>query len=108
MSNHHPLLFPKNEKQKPNKNKPPADRKDKKETKILAFCLGVDFPFLKKAGGGGWKFTHNPFSLPKPEFINDHLAGQNIEKILTTQYDIVMNGYEIGGGSIRAHTPELL
>ncbi|OGY59044.1 MAG: hypothetical protein A3H06_00320 [Candidatus Colwellbacteria bacterium RIFCSPLOWO2_12_FULL_44_13] len=93
----------------------PDVRKDKNDPNLLAFCWVVDFPFFEKtdpsANSGqvsGWTFTHNPFSLPKPEFINDHLAGTNIETILTTQYDIVMNGYEIGGGSIRAYTPELL
>ena len=37
-----------------------------------------------------------------------HLGGTNIDQILTTQYDLVCKGYEAGGGSIRAHRPELL
>ncbi|TSA43909.1 hypothetical protein D4R49_01595 [bacterium] len=36
------------------------------------------------------------------------MKGENIGDILTTQYDIVCNGYESGGGSIRAHKPEIL
>ena len=56
----------------------------------------------------GWTFTHNPFSQPKDEFIEDQLGKTNIEDILTTQYDLVCNGYEIGGGSIRAHDPNVL
>jgi len=36
------------------------------------------------------------------------MAKKNIEKILTTQYDIALNGFEIGGGSIRNHRPEAL
>ena len=46
--------------------------------------------------------------MPKPEFIDDLLKGQSIGNILTTQYDLVCNGLEVGGGSIRAHTPEIL
>jgi aspartyl-tRNA synthetase len=46
--------------------------------------------------------------MPLPEFLEDHLAGRNIERILTTQYDLVCNGFEAGGGSIRAHRPEIL
>lgn len=84
----------------------------------LAFAWVVDFPFFKKVdksdaaevldSKSGWTFTHNPFSRPKPEFLADHLAGTNVENILTTQYDLVCNGYELGGGSIRAHEPEVL
>jgi aspartyl-tRNA synthetase len=40
--------------------------------------------------------------------MKDLLAKKNIDKILTTQYDIVLNGYEVGGGSIRNHRPESL
>jgi aspartyl-tRNA synthetase len=62
----------------------------------------------KRDGKSGYTFTHNPFSAPLPEFLADHLAGTNVESILTSQYDLVCNGYEAGGGSIRAHRPEEL
>ena len=75
---------------------------------VLAYAWVVDFPFFEKTEEGGWIFTHNPFSQPKPEFLADHLAGANTENILTTQYDLVCNGYETGGGSIRAHDPKVL
>lgn len=55
-----------------------------------------------------WTFTHNPFSAPKEEYMDDLMHARNIEHILTTQYDIALNGYELGGGSIRNHRPEAL
>ncbi|MEX2145324.1 MAG: aspartate--tRNA ligase [Candidatus Spechtbacterales bacterium] len=81
--------------------------KDKKNN-VLAFAWVVDFPFFEKDDSGRWTFTHNPFSQPKEEFVEDLIAGKNIENILTTQYDLVCNGYEVGGGSIRAHDPRVL
>jgi aspartyl-tRNA synthetase len=68
----------------------------------------VDFPQFEKTDDGGWTFSHNPFSMPKMEFIQDHINGVNLENILAQQYDFVLNGYEIGGGSIRAHRKDLL
>lgn len=85
---------------------------------VLSFAWVIDFPFFKKVdkkdlaevadGKSGWTFTHNPFSMPKDEFLEDHLVGKNVDKILTTQYDLVCNGFEAGGGSIRAHQAEIL
>jgi len=79
-----------------------------KENGILAYAWVIDFPFFEKTDKGDWTFTHNPFSMPKAEFIDDVLKGENIENILTTQYDLVCNGFEAGGGSIRAHKPEII
>lgn len=79
-----------------------------KQTGVLAYAWVIDFPFFERDDQGGWTFTHNPFSLPLPEFIDDHLAGRNVEQILTSQYDLVCNGFEAAGGSIRAHRPDLL
>lgn len=81
---------------------------EKKDGKTLAYAWVYKFPFFDKTDDGGWTFTHNPFSMPVPESVDDLLAGKNIEDILTTQYDLVCNGYESGGGSIRAHDPEIL
>ncbi|HEX5447784.1 MAG TPA: aspartate--tRNA ligase [Candidatus Saccharimonadales bacterium] len=81
---------------------------EKKDPKLLAYAWVYKFPFFEKTDEGGWTFTHNPFSMPVPEHVDDLLAGRNIENILTTQYDLVCNGYESGGGSIRAHQPEIL
>lgn len=91
---------------------------EEKERGVLAFAWVVDFPFFKKVdisdaaevadGKSGWTFTHNPFSMPRAEHLEWHMQGKNIDQILTTQYDLVCNGYETGGGSIRAHQPEIL
>jgi aspartyl-tRNA synthetase len=107
----------------------PDLREDKDDPNLLAFCWVIDFPFFERVKdernpeqGRGvspstssgqtskdvWTFTHNPFSAPKPEYMNDLLEGKNIGDILTTQYDIVLNGWEIGGGSIRNHQAEAL
>lgn len=91
---------------------------DEKKQGILAFAWVVDFPFFKQVDNAdaaevqdsksGWTFTHNPFSMPQEEHLQDHLDQKNIAQIKTAQYDLVCNGYEVGGGSIRAHQPEVL
>lgn len=81
---------------------------EEKKNKVLSYAWVKDFPFFEKSDNGKWTFTHNPFSMAKPEFIDWLLKGKNIDQILTTQYDLVCNGVEVGGGSIRAHKPELL
>lgn len=85
---------------------------------VLAFAWVVSWPFFKKVdksdaaevrdGKSGYTFTHNPFSAPIPEHEEWLLKGEHIDEITTSQYDLVCNGFEAGGGSIRAHKPELL
>ncbi|MEN9405617.1 MAG: aspartyl-tRNA synthetase, aspartyl-tRNA synthetase [Candidatus Parcubacteria bacterium] len=75
---------------------------------ILAYAWVVDFPFFEKTDEGKWTFTHNPFSMPAPEHLEWHMKGEHLEDIITQQYDLVCNGFESGGGSIRAHQPEIL
>ncbi len=79
-----------------------------KKNKIQAFAWVVDFPFFEKTEEGGWTFTHNPFSAPLPEYKELLLQKKDIGSIVTTQYDLVCNGFEVGGGSIRAHEPQVL
>ncbi len=86
----------------------PDIREDRNNPDLLAFCWVVDFPFFEKTDQGGWTFTHNPFSRPKPEHIDWLMAKENIGEILTSQYDVALNGNEIGGGSIRNHNPKAL
>jgi len=81
---------------------------EEKEKGILAYAWVVDFPFFEKTDDGTWTFTHNPFSMPRQEDIEKLMKGEDIENILAQQYDLVCNGFEAGGGSIRAHKPEIL
>jgi aspartyl-tRNA synthetase len=89
-------------------NDKPDLRKNKDDQNELAFCWVIDFPFFEKTEEGSWTFTHNPFSAPKPEFISDLMESKNIGDIMAAQYDMVLNGYEIGGGGIRNHDPKAL
>jgi aspartyl-tRNA synthetase len=86
----------------------PDLREDKNDSNLLAFCWVVDFPMFEKDEKGGWTFTHNPFSSTKPECLSDLLAKENIGDIIAAQYDLALNGFEIGGGSIRNHKPNAL
>ncbi len=86
----------------------PDLRKDKNDPNLLAFCWVTDFPFFEKTDAGTWTFTHNPFSAPVAASMPDLLARKNIGSILTTQYDVTLNGWEIGGGSLRNYQPDAL
>ncbi len=79
-----------------------------KKNGTLAFAWVIDFPFFEKDKEGKWTFTHNPFSMPAPEHLEWHTKGEHIEKIVTQQYDLVCNGFETGGGSVRAHKADIL
>ncbi len=81
---------------------------EEKENGTLAYAWVVNFPFFEKTKEGTWTFTHNPFSMPVSEHLDWLMKGERIGDILTTQYDLICNGFESGGGSIRAHTPDIL
>jgi aspartyl-tRNA synthetase len=94
-------------------NDRPDIREDKNDPNILAFAWIVDFPFFEKTtkenlGEGEWTFTHNPFSAAIPADEEKLSAKKDVGNITAAQYDIILNGFEIGGGSIRNHKPQLL
>ncbi|MFA6522469.1 MAG: aspartate--tRNA ligase [Patescibacteria group bacterium] len=85
----------------------PDLRVNKEDPNELAFLWVVDFPMFEK-DGSRWTFTHNPFSAPKPADMDKLMKKEDVGSIQAAQYDIVLNGFEIGGGSIRNHKPEAL
>jgi aspartyl-tRNA synthetase len=70
-----------------------------------AFTWVVDAPMFEEDGSGGWTAVHHPFTAPLPEWA-DKFATEPAGA-LADAYDIVCNGTEIGGGSIRIHRPDL-
>ncbi|GAA3748523.1 aspartyl-tRNA synthetase [Spinactinospora alkalitolerans] len=70
-----------------------------------SFLWVVDAPMFEEDGEGGWTPVHHPFTGPKPEWSeNFHEDPGNA---LAYAYDMVCNGSEIGGGSIRIHRGEI-
>ena len=66
----------------------------------------VDFPLFDwNEDKNRWDSLHHPFTSPNPEDIN--MLDEDPGKVRSWGYDIVMNGYELGGGSIRIHNKEL-
>ena len=86
---------------------------------VLAYCWVHRFPMYKwDADAGRWDATHNPFSgvLPEDEPLLVTASGDPLKpspddpagRARALQYDIALNGWELGGGSIRIHQRELL
>ena len=70
-----------------------------------AFTWVVDAPMFEDDGEGGWTSVHHPFTSPLPEWVPKFAAEP--AGALADAYDIVCNGTEIGGGSIRIHRPDV-
>ena len=65
------------------------------------FVWIVDAPMFEPTDDGGWTAVHHPFTGPKPEYANTF--AKDPASALAYAYDIVLNGTELGGGSIRIH-----
>ena len=65
-------------------------------------CWVIDFPMFEKNKEGNLTSLHHPFTMPKSSV--EELASDPIN-IIAEAYDIVLNGYEVGGGSLRVHDP---
>jgi aspartyl-tRNA synthetase len=70
-----------------------------------AFTWVVDAPMFEEDGEGGWTAVHHPFTAPLPEWTSKFASEPG--GALADAYDIVCNGTEIGGGSIRIHRPDV-
>jgi len=83
----------------------PDLRKNKDDPDELAFAWIVDFPLFEKDSEGNMTSSHHPFTMPN----RDDLAklDSNPYDVRAYAYDLVLNGYEVGGGSIRIHESEL-
>jgi aspartyl-tRNA synthetase len=69
------------------------------------FLWVVDAPMFEPTEEGGWTAVHHPFTGPKPEF--ESTFESDPASALAYAYDIVLNGSEIGGGSIRIHRRDI-
>ncbi len=65
------------------------------------FLWVVDAPMFEPTDNGSWTAVHHPFTGPKPEFVSTFKSDP--ASALAYAYDIVLNGTELGGGSIRIH-----
>jgi aspartyl-tRNA synthetase len=69
------------------------------------FLWVVDAPMFEKSDAGTWTAVHHPFTGPKPEY--EESFDKDPGNALAYAYDIVLNGSEIGGGSIRIHKRDI-
>ncbi len=69
------------------------------------FLWVVDAPMFEPTDNGGWTAVHHPFTGPKPEFSKTFASDP--ANALAYAYDIVLNGTELGGGSIRIHDRQI-
>ncbi|MBI4157888.1 aspartate--tRNA ligase [Candidatus Woesebacteria bacterium] len=108
-----PRLSHKEAKEKYGTDKPDL-RKDKNNPNELAFSWTLDFPLFTEQskedfyyGSGSAKYapSHHMFTAPHPDDIA--LLETDPSKVRGLQHDLVLNGYEVGGGSIRIHDPKI-
>ena len=106
-----PRLSYKEAMERYNSDKPDL-RKDKSDSNELAFGWVVDFPMFEwKKEENRIDAVHHPFTKIKNDEARMKLKKLKKDELLelaASQYDFVLNGYEIGGGSIREHNPDVL
>ncbi|MCX6784961.1 MAG: aspartate--tRNA ligase [Candidatus Komeilibacteria bacterium] len=103
----------------------PDIRKDKNDPNEYAFLWVTDFPMFEyKEGDQRWGAVHHPFTAINPEDVHyleprmnssvttaepkNSSSASDLSKIRALQYDLVLNGNEVAGGSIRTHDPKIL
>ena len=81
----------------------PDLRKNKEDPNELAFSWIIDFPlFEPELAGGNYAPMHHMFTRPKDEDL-EKLTKEDAKNVKSYQHDLVLNGFEVGGGSIRIH-----
>jgi len=109
-----PRISHKEAKEKYGTDKPDL-RKNKNDPDELAFSWTIDFPLFTEQssedfyyGSGKAKFapSHHMFTAPHPDDVS--LLDTDPLKVRGLQHDLVLNGFEVGGGSIRIHDPAVL
>ena len=63
----------------------------------MEFLWVLDFPMFEQNDDGSYSAMHHPFTMPK------NIDEPDLEDILSVAHDVVLNGYELGGGSVRIH-----
>ena len=90
----------------------PDLRTNKDDPNELAFAFIVDFPMFEwKEREQRWDAVHHPFTKiknPSPGRPQSEIRKETAGMLIAQQYDFVLNGYEIGGGSIREHDPAII
>ncbi len=83
-----------------------GDKMNLRDNNVFAFCWVYDFPLFEwSEAEQRLNSAHHPFTCPKDEDVA--MLDTAPEKVRAKAYDLALNGNEIGGGSIRIHTPEL-
>ncbi|MBU1159950.1 aspartate--tRNA ligase [Patescibacteria group bacterium] len=85
----------------------PDLRKDKNNPDELAFAWIINFPLFEKdkTDNGHYASSHHMFTAPKEEYLEN--LDSDPGSVRSYQHDMVLNGNEIAGGSIRIHNPEI-
>lgn len=81
------------------------DLREKPDPDVLAFAWVIDFPMFEKTKEGGLAPSHHPFTSPREEDFP--LLDTDPIKVRAWQHDLVCNGFEVGGGSIRITDPKI-
>jgi aspartyl-tRNA synthetase len=85
----------------------PDLRKNKDDVNELAFCFIVDFPLFEgELEKGNYAPMHHMFTMPKENDIK-YLNKKDAHKVKSYQHDLVLNGFEVGGGSMRIHNADV-